>query len=295
VRQRSLDYFRQLDTLLAEIVDRAGSKATVVLASDHGFGAQERTFFVNAWLEEQGYLAWSDDRGPQPSDSGVLGIGHLARHVYEMDWERTKAYAPTPSANGIHIVRASEEYPNAVSDADYVSFRDQLIEGLLGVTDPRSGVQVVSQVWRREDIFAGPKLELAPDLTLELQDGGLVSILASEQAVVPRSKPIGTHRPEGVFIARGPEMRQGLELPQLSILDVPSLLLHSVGLPIPASFEGRVPVEAFESEALERRPVERRESVEPTGESSRPQVDISLDEETEAEIARRLRALGYLE
>jgi predicted AlkP superfamily phosphohydrolase/phosphomutase len=295
IRERSLDYFRQLDDLLEQMVGLAGGEALVVLASDHGFGAQKRTFFVNAWLEEGGYLAWSDDRGPQPSDSEVLGIGQLARHVYQMDWERTRAYTPTPSGNGIHIVRASEEYPNGVSDGDYEAFRDRLIDGLLAVRDPDSDVRVVSKVWKREDAFAGPKLELAPDLTLELQDGGLVSILASEQAVVPRSEPLGTHRPEGIFIARGPEIKRGVELSRLSILDVPSLLVHGLGLPVPADFEGRVPVEAFRAEALEDRPVEEGESVEPTAKSSPSEVDISLDEETEAEIARRLRALGYLE
>jgi hypothetical protein len=90
-------------------------------------------------------------------------------------------------------------------------------------------------------------------------------------------------------------MKRGLELPQLSILDVPSLLLHSLGLAIPASFEGRMPVEAFEPEALESRSVQRRGAIERSAGPARSDVDMGLDEEAEAEIARRLRALGYLE
>jgi len=298
VREQCLEYFRQLDELLAEIVQLAGPEATVVMASDHGFGSQVRTFFVNAWLEQRGYLAWADGRGPRASDTEVLGMGQLARHVYLLDWERTRAYAPMPSGNGIHIVRAR------MSDAEYELFRNQLIEELLALKDPLSGEPVVSRVWKREEAFAGPYLELAPDLTLELQDGGLVSILASDTAVSPRPEPSGTHRPEGIFVAHGPGIRQGVQLPALSILDVAPLVLYSLGVPVPEDLEGRVPTEALEPAALRARPAlsEAGGPVETASKSqtssakpTQTQPGLVLDEETEAEIMRRLRALGYVE
>jgi predicted AlkP superfamily phosphohydrolase/phosphomutase len=295
VRAQCLEYFRQLDELLAEIVQLAGPEATVVLASDHGFGSQVRTFFVNAWLEQRGYLAWADGRGPRVSDTEVLGMGQLARHVYLLDWERTRAYAPMPSGNGIHIVRADGDHPHGVSDAEYEPFRDQLIEELCALKDPISGEPVVVRVWKREEVFAGPDLELAPDLTLELQDGGLVSILASEVPVSPRPEPSGSHHPEGIFIARGPGVRQGVQLPELSILDVAPLLLYSLGLPVPEDVEGRVPTEALEPAALRARPIETVTPSEAAAEPFQAQPGPVLDEETEAEILRRLRALGYVE
>ncbi len=296
VRGHCLDYFRKLDGILAEIVDSAGSETTVVLASDHGFGPQVRTFFVNTWLEQRGYLAWADGRGPQASESGVLGIGQLARHVYLIDWERTRAYAPMPSGNGIHIVRSDGDHHRAFSDTEYELFRDRLIEELYAIKDPLRGGPVVSRVWKREEVFVGPYLELAPDLTLELQDGGLVSILASDTPVIPRTQPTGTHRPEGIFIARGPGMRQGARLSPLSILDVPPLLLYSLGLPIPMDFEGRMPKEVLEPAAVQLRPVQ---TVGPLGPAVAEPLQTDpgpvLDEEAEAEILRRLQALGYVE
>lgn len=295
VRAQCLEYFRQLDRILADIVELAGPEATVVLASDHGFGPQVRTFFVNAWLEQQGLLAWADEEGAQPSDTGVLGMGRLARHAYLLDWEQTKAYAPMPSGNGVHIVRASEEYPAGVSAAEYEPLRQQLIEGLLGVEDPRTGDPVVTRVWKREDVFSGPHLDLAPDLTLELQDGGLISILASDTPVRPRSEPNGTHRPEGVFIARGPGLREGVELPQFSILDVPSLLLYTLGLPIPTEWEGEMPTETIVPEVLRARPVEKSTSPAPDTSRLTTTSEPALDEEDEAEILKRLQALGYVE
>ena len=295
VRACCLAYFRQLDDVLAECVRLAGPEATVIMASDHGFGPQRRTFFVNAWLAQQGYLRWAAGNG-QHGDQHQMGVGQIARHVYLLDWEHTRAYAPMPSSNGIHIVRATREHPHGVPEAEYESFRDELIEGLRGLQDPVSGEPVVSQVWKREEVFAGPCIDLAPDLTLELQDGGLISIVASDTLVRPRPQPSGTHRPEGIFMARGPRVRQGLRLSSLSILDVAPLLLYSLDVPIPTDFEGRVPTEALESAALQLRPVHTVPPLEMAiTEPSQTQTDADLDAESELTIMQRLRALGYAE
>ena len=40
------------------------------LASDHGFGPTSDMFYVNAWLEQQGYLAWARRAdAPRPADA----------------------------------------------------------------------------------------------------------------------------------------------------------------------------------------------------------------------------------
>jgi predicted AlkP superfamily phosphohydrolase/phosphomutase len=295
IRRRCLDYFRQLDQLLAQIVSLAAPDATVVMASDHGFGPQTGTFFINTWLEQRGYLAWADE-SPVASESAELGIGQLGRHVYLLDWERTKAYAPTPSGNGIHIVVAGRGNENGVPKTEYERFRNELVEELLNSMDPVTSEPVVSQVWTREEVFGGPYMELAPDLTLELGDGGLVSILASDAPFKPRHEPSGTHRPEGIFIARGPGLRRGARLAPLSILDVAPLSLYSLGLPIPTDLEGRVPTEAIEPATLRSRPVEMGIPSEPTAvEPSQFYAGPVLDAEAETEMLKRLRALGYVE
>jgi predicted AlkP superfamily phosphohydrolase/phosphomutase len=295
IRQRCLDYFRVLDGLIGEIVDLAGPRATTVLASDHGFGPQTATFFVNAWLEQRGHLAWAAE-APRPSDSAVLGIDQLGRHIYQLDWRRTTAYAATPSSNGIHIVVADEKGGPGVPAAEYDRLRRRLIEELYTVRDPASGEAIVRNVWTREEAFPGPFMDLAPDLTLVLRDGGLVSILASDVPVKPRPQPTGTHRPEGIFIASGPGLRRETTLPALSILDVAPLLLHCLGLPVPTTMEGRVPAEALTADARTFRPAESVESrCSATAGPAEPPQEPILAPEAEAEILRQLRALGYVE
>lgn len=290
VRSECLAYFRQLDSIIDRAVSLMGPGANVVLASDHGFGPQVRTFFANAWLEKRGDLAWTNG-GNAAQEHAVLGMGQLARHSYLLDWTRTRAYAPMPSGNGIHIVRADAQHPGGVPEAEYDSYCKALERDLLALTDPADGRRVVLRVSRREDVFEGPYAELAPDLTLELQDGGLLSILASDEIVTHRPEPTGSHRPDGIFIAHGPAFRSAERLPALSILDVAPLLLYSLDLPAPRELEGRLPGEAIEPAwaAVHAARAETRDEV-----IDRPAAP-ALDEEDEAEIMRRLQALGYVE
>jgi len=295
IRRRCLDYFRELDGLIAEIVELADPEATILLASDHGFGPQQATFFVNAWLEQHGYLAWAKD-APHPSELAVLGLDQLGRHIYQLDWKRTSAYAATPSSNGIHLVVNDGKDGPGIPVAQYDRVRRQLIEELHAVRDPESGEPMVRSIWTREEAFSGPFIDLAPDLTLGLRDGGLVSILASETVVKPRPQPTGTHRPEGIFLARGPGLRQGAMLPALSILDIAPFLLFSLSLPIPTTMEGRVPTGVLAGDNLSSRPVQSIEmSVSSAPISNQEADEPNIAPEAEAEIMRRLRSLGYVE
>lgn len=294
IRELCLEYFRQLDGLIARIVEMADKDATFVFASDHGFGPTTEVFYVNKWLEENGYLAWADSNA-QPEEGGdTLGIGKLARHVYEMDWGKTRAYAATPSSNGIHIVLADGDNGSGVPPAEYERFRDELIARLRRYRDGGSGEPVVTRIWTKEEAFAGEAEELAPDLTLALRDGGHVSVLASDAPLKPREEIKGAHRREGIFIAVGPGVRKGVELPELSILDVPPLLLYCLSLPIPEDFEGRIPTEVLEPAALRDRPAKRSGPGE-SKEADEPAEQGTLSAEDEAIMAERLRALGYIE
>src|SRR5207302_2866395 len=96
IRALCLDYFRQLDRFVGEIVARAGADARIVIASDHGFGATVEVFYVNAWLHQHGYLAWTETGAVARDDGEELGLATLARRFYEIDWSRTTAQCPTP-------------------------------------------------------------------------------------------------------------------------------------------------------------------------------------------------------
>src|SRR5690606_17369511 len=174
----------------------------------------------------------------------------------------------------------------------YASLLSQIREGLLDVRDT-AGERVVTEVWSRDEIFSGPFENLAPDLTLVLRDGGLVSILRSDQILSKRPNVAGAHRPEGIFLAQGKGIRENTRLNERSILDIAPLVLHSLGLNIPSDLEGEVPVGLFGEEWLQSHPVKMGGTT--VAQESRQQSEPVMNQEEEEAVMERLRELGYIE
>jgi predicted AlkP superfamily phosphohydrolase/phosphomutase len=289
------EYFRSLDGLIAGIVQSAGPEATVVLASDHGFGPTQDVFHVNSWLEQNGYLAWAaeDDAGGR-SETDV-GFAEMTRHVHALDWSRTVAYAATPSSQGINIVDRLPGSEDPMPEDVRAKIAQDIAKALHDVRRPTDDAPLVEEVWTRDQAFSGPFQELGPDISLVLADGGTMSILPSETTVARRPEPRGHHRWEGIFMATGPGIRAGESVDELSIVDVAPLLLHQLGLPVPDDMAGSVPESIFEPGELERRPVRHV----PAGPAPAPVAGLGanteLEPEEQAALMERLRALGYVE
>jgi predicted AlkP superfamily phosphohydrolase/phosphomutase len=294
--ERCEGYFRALDAMIAELVDLAGPDATVVLASDHGFGPTRDVFHVNSWLEREGYLAWAEgeSRAEGRVDTDV-GFGEMTRHLHALDWTRTLAYAATPSSQGITIVDRVPGTDDPLPVGMRRTITAQLAQALRGVRRPADGRPLVGEVWTREEAFAGPFQELGPDLSLVLADGGTISILPSDVLVAQRARVHGHHRWEGIFLASGPGIAARIRGDELSIVDVAPLLLHRLDLPVPDDMAGRVPVEILEPDELERRPPRRVAARAPGASPPSEAADLELDPDEQASVVRRLRALGYVE
>lgn len=95
----------------------------------------------------------------------------------------------------------------------------------------------------------------------------------------------GCHRREGIFIAAGAGIRQGVVLPEASILDLAPTLLHLLGEPVPRVMDGRVLSEAL----VDAAPV----TYEDEGESAMAD-ERGFDAAEAEQIEERLRGLGYL-
>lgn len=292
VRELCLDYYREVDRFIGEIITLGGPEASVFIASDHGFGPTVEVFYLNAWLHEHGYLKWADSAAVEQKHSETLGIGTMARRFYEIDWDQTTAYCPTPSSNGIYISPPTSD-GKGVSAAEYESFRRELIDSLRKFTDPVTGERVITRIWTREEAFAGTCMNSAPDLTLMLRDGGLVSILPSDVLLKSRTEISGAHRPAGIFVAAGQGIRHGVSIPSQSILDVAPLILHALGIPIPKDLEGCVHESIFDPSYLHSHPVNLGESTHtsPDLTGSSPELNPYM----EAEVVKQLQALGYME
>lgn len=287
IRELCLTYYANLDSLLERMCAEAGGDATVFIASDHGFGPTHEVFHVNAWLESKGYLGWSEKAKAWNTEGAVLGVGQVAKHTWLLDWDRTRAFAATPTSNGIFLADRSLAGPARTA------LLQEIKNALLEVTDD-AGEKVVSSVWTREEAFDGPAGDTAPDLTIGMRDCGLISILPSKQIVVKRDVVGGAHRPVGIFAARGPGIRQGAAPGELSILDVASLALYSLDIPIPEDLESDAPRDdVYETAYLAQRPPRFMAST--AAAAAVVSADQALDAEDESALVERMRELGYID
>lgn len=287
VRQLCLDYFREVDEIIAKLVELLDDQDQVYVTSDHGFGATDEIFYVNTWLSQQGHLTWTED-APLAKE-GMLNTEGMKTPAFLFDWSKTRAYALTPGSNGVYLHLQDQ-------GADRGVLADELAETLKSVTNPVTGQRVVTRVMTRESAFPGGASDQAPDLTLVLRDYGFVSVLRSEDAVRARPEIVGAHHPDGIFVAAGAGIRQDTTVDRLSIMDVTPSMMYGLGQPIPREFEGRLPEEIFTADhlaahAVDRKSVDSLEMQEPSAADEVP----AYDAEGEKVLMERLRALGYLE
>jgi hypothetical protein len=96
----------------------------------------------------------------------------------------------------------------------------------------------------------------------------------------------GCHRREGIFLAQGPKIKQGVALQANNILDLAPTIMHLLGQPVPEVMDGRVVLEIF-AEAQDVVYGEKELATELATEES-------FAAEEAAQVEDRLRGLGYL-
>jgi hypothetical protein len=258
VRDRGPLDFAAIDRHLERVVTAAGPNATVLLISEPSINTKE--FSANLWLAQHGYLAWSSSSNPSAVDGKVLETADLNRQSAMIDWTKTQAWCPPAGGNGIFIVRQDAAHPAGPPDSEYEGFRTRLMEEL-------SSIDVVSRVWKQEELCAGPFQELAPDLMIEWSGGA-----------------------EGLLLGSGPAIKRGLPLTRMPLSSITPILLYTLGLQMPGDIEGCVPAEILDPAWVESHPV-----VSAASGSNREADKPIIDPKDEEEILRRLRGLGYLE
>jgi predicted AlkP superfamily phosphohydrolase/phosphomutase len=316
--------YQALDSVVGQVLGRveADGEIDLFVVSDHGFGSTQAWFNANRWLEEQGWLhlrpraalrkrlfyeamKLNDSRLvkallPESLGRAVRGRVRSGRSVFKtdldecIDWTRTRAFFASIPAQGIYInVRRGDGLGTVAAGSEYDTLREQIREGLLALTDPRSGEQIVDRVWYREDLYHGSQTHLAPDLLFVARDYAYLGreLLGTRGAIeTSMNWGNGFHRMNGVFLAYGPHVRRGGQVAGARMVDVAPTLLHDLGLPVPTNMDGRVLVDALDPGYVAGHPVR---SSEPLAESERRRQAYSEDEQ--AEIAGRLAALGYME
>jgi len=215
-------------------------------------------------------------------------------------WGETSCY--TMAVQGLLRLNVQGRDPKGPveSGEEYETTREAVAQTLLGLRDPESGRPLIEQVYRSEDIYDGPWIEEGPDLVVaEGQDApwGILRGLMGADAplIVSREEadqravdlPEGWHRPNGIFMARGPEIAQTSGT--WNIADVAPTMLHLLGLPIPDDMDGVLMEEVLAGHAS------RRELVREAGQHGDAGSGGAYTEDDEQAVRDQLSGLGYLD
>ncbi len=224
-----------------------------------------------------------------------------------IDWSRTKAYCSEVLASPPSIwINLKGVKPQGIVDPkDYDDLLNFIIAKLEELKDPRDGQPVIKRVYRRDEIFHGPFAHEGADLILDWwsenslfstqpsfpEDTHKPALLIREHKPSPNSEWGGTHRLEGIIVARAPALKAGANIDHSHLIDLAPTILHILGVSVPEDMDGAVLTSAFRPEFLADHPVE---SGAASGTSGGERASGYTDEES-AKVEERLQALGYLE
>jgi len=166
-----------------------------------------------------------------------------------------------------------------------------------GVDQPAGEIyaEVVNSVCRLYDRMLGTYLQLAgPEANvIVVSDHGFQSgALRPAFDANPFANPEAWHRPQGVFLAKGPRLKAGAEIHGARLLDVTPTILTLHGLAPARDMDGRVLAEAFEDEpTLDY--IDSWETV--PGDSGQHPPGTAFDAADAAGLIQQFVDLGYIE
>lgn len=140
------DIYRGADESLGDVLAwlELNPDVDLLVISDHGMAPYHRSFNLNTWLHENGYLVLKD--GASPGDSvGVL--------YDSIDWSKTRAYGF--GFAGIFINLSNREAFGIVSPEDASGLMEEIRARLLAYEDPEGGARVFKHVYRADEVYSG--------------------------------------------------------------------------------------------------------------------------------------------
>lgn len=238
-----LRVYRRADDFVAQVLQELPPDTPVLIVSDHGFHSWRQSVNLNTWLAQKGYLVRQGEPAGEKKLDDLFGGGQFWEGV---DWSRTRAYAM--GLGQIYFNLRGRERQGIVSAGqEYVALSDELAARLQAeLRDPATGTQIVSGVYKRDDVYSGEFLHNAADLQVGFVDGYRVSwqttLGGSPQGVVyPNTRKwSGDHggfdyrATAGVLISNRP-----LATTAPRIIDLAPTVLAFYGLNLPAGLDGQ--------------------------------------------------------
>lgn len=262
-KEEFIRLWREIDGLIADVLKFKDKDTYLLLTSDHGFGPVSQTFYINNWLEENGFLIRNRNFVFRNFKARVLSKGASVLRMID-------------SAFGTQCLNESKRFVNPVSRRYFDSFdmekssavctrlsravegiyvldesrKMELIEKLQSAVDENGGPLNI-KVLTRQEVYKGKFPEDAPDFFITVDDFNgwiLTDIKSSRPSFCHEadSERSGGHRMEGMYLFNGPDVKTTQE--NLSLLDIAPTILYALDQLVPSNVNGKVRTELFNTE-----------------------------------------------
>jgi predicted AlkP superfamily phosphohydrolase/phosphomutase len=218
--------YQKLDAVIGDLHDRYGSRATLIVMSDHGFANFGTQFNLNSWLRALGYL------GP-PECTSILK---------DVDWSRTVAYGL--GINGLYVNLKGRERDGIVEPGDEKeALLTELVTRLEAVTD-ENGQRVIRHAYRADKVYAGTATALAPDLIVGYCRGYRASWATAkgdltQEVLLPNDSAWSAdHCADALEVPGVLFSNRAIRAKNPKLIDVAPSILTVFGLPVPSSMTG---------------------------------------------------------
>ncbi|WP_458209230.1 alkaline phosphatase family protein [Haladaptatus sp. NG-SE-30] len=268
----TLRAWKCIDDHLESLLD---SDTNLVLMSDHGHAEIRSVFYINRWLEREGYLSFDTRVSGTLHQAGITAdrinqvLTEMGTHLPFDPQSVAEQYAPRtlvdrlPNEDG-EVGRGKLDTTNwvetsAIASAQgpiyltvdgpyYETLREELISRLERLTTP-DGRPVANAVYRGEEVYSGAYEDEWPDLVIDKAPDIHISDTLGGDAVFTQSHDSwrGVNTREGLFAATGPAFTTG-SIEDISILDLAPTILDLHERSIPDDMDGTVRTSIFDEE-----------------------------------------------
>jgi hypothetical protein len=153
------ELYMEADEWVGITLERMPEDALLVVMSDHGFTSLLRSFNINTWLLENGFITLID---PERQGQSELFLN--------VDWRQTRAYAI--GINSVYVNLRGRERTGIVPQDEREAVMEEIAEKLLAFRDPENDQPVVKNVFKAEEVYQDRgHLDIAPDLIIGYAKG----------------------------------------------------------------------------------------------------------------------------
>ncbi|HLY59584.1 MAG TPA: alkaline phosphatase family protein [Terriglobia bacterium] len=229
------DMYAQMDQMLGKALAKLDGNTTLIVLSDHGFAPFERSFNLDTWLLQNGYIVLKPDanRGNKPGDL-----------FSDVDWTRTRAYGL--GLNGLYLNLSGRERYGAVAPGATAEALINEIRGkLLAVRDPATGLAPVTRIDKAEDVYSGAYVASAPDMLVgynRTYRAGWETVLGqfTSDIISPNIEPwSGDHCIDYTLVPGVLLSNKRIGLPSPALTDIAPTILSEFGIATPKEMVGQ--------------------------------------------------------